>query len=343
MGSILGGGSKGGGSAITGAAQGVANAAIEGGQRNYDTYNNLATNVSGAINAGANTAATGATGGAQTSASAQQHALDYLMTNDTLPRNLRESALNSLGGLYGGTGSITERAMASPLYKSAVQQGENAVLRNASATGGLRSGTANENLAQVNQNALVAAYNDQVQGLQGLSSLSSNANNIAGYMSSIGNTLGQGQINSANILGQGQVSAAQNFANYTAQGAQELTSGNLAAANALSQGQIAKAQNSAQGSQNGMNNMMGMAGMGMQAFSQFSDRRLKSNIEFAGEENGVRKYKWTWNKIARRLGLSGKGSGVMADEVLKTHPEAVSMRDGYMHVDYSKLGVSHGV
>lgn len=198
--------------------------------------------------------------------------------------------------------------------------------------GGLRSGSASENLAQVNQNALIAAYNDQVQGLQGLSSLQSNANNIAGYTAGIGNTLGQGQ-----------VAASQNYANYWGQGAQAITDANNAAAQAVSQGQIAAAQNKAQGSQNSANNALGLVGLGIQAFSSFSDRRLKSNIEFIGEESGIRKYRWTWNDLAKKLGLSGESYGVMADEVEESHPDAVSIQDGYLIVDYQKLGVSHGI
>jgi hypothetical protein len=378
MGSILGGGGGGGGSgkAINTASTGVANAAQAGGNNTSNAINWASNASADAMMGGAQYAADqGLKGsqyaadqglkGSQTSAAAQQQALDYLRQADQLPTGLRESALRSLGANYGigygadGSvtntgGSITDRAMASPFYQAAVQQGENSVLRNASATGGLRSGSTSENLAQVNQNALLSAYNDQIAGLQGLSSLPSNANNIAGYMSGIGNTLGQGQANYGNIIGQGQI----NYGNTLGQGqaasaqaraqgqisaADALANGNNAAANALSQGQIAAAQSSAQGSQNSANNMMGLAGMGMQAFSMFSDRRLKSNIELTGEEKGVRKYKWMWNKLASRFGLRGKGSGVMADEVAKTHPEAVSMRDGFMLVDYSKLGVSYGV
>lgn len=324
VGGLLGGGgssSKSSSSAINKSAADVAKAAQAGGQ-----------STSAAITGASQTSANSILQGSQTSAGAQQKALEYLQQVDKLPTGLRESALKSLGGLYGGSGSITDRAMASPLYQAAVQQGENAVLRNASATGGLRSGSASENLAQVNQNALIAAYNDQIAGLQGLSSLPSNANNIAGYMSGIGNTLGQGQITSAQTLAQGQISAADALAN-----------ANNAAAGAMSQGQIAAAQSNAQGAQNQSNNMMGMIGLGMQAFSQFSDRRLKSDIEFIGEENGVRKYKWMWNRLAEALGLSGQGAGVMADEVEISHPGAVSTRYGFKFVDYQKMGVSHGL
>lgn len=354
MGSILGGGKSSGNKAINTAATGVATAAQDGGNNLGNSIGWASSGAADAQMGGAQYAADQGLKGSQTAAAGQQQALDYLRQADQLPTGLREAALKSLGANYGisygadGTvtntgGSITDRAMASPFYNAAVQQGENSVLRNASATGGLRSGSTSENLAQVNQNALLSAYNDQIAGLQGLSSLTSNANNIAGYMSGVGNTLGQGQINYGNTLGQGQAASAQTRAQGQISAAEARASGNNAAANALSQGQIATAQNSAQGSQNSANNMMGLAGLGMQAFSMFSDRRLKSNIEFAGEENGIRKYRWTWNKLAKALGLQGESHGVMADEVEESHPGAVSIQDGYLIVDYQKLGVSHGV
>lgn len=344
MGSIMGGGGGGSSSgAITGSAGHVAEVAQQGGQYNNAVYQQLGNQLHQNIVEGSGIASQGALQGSQTSAAAQQQARDYLMQQDALPSGLRENALTSLGSLYSGGGSITDRAMASPMYKAAVQQGENSVLRNASATGGLRSGTTNENLAQVNQNALVSAYNDQVNGLQGLASLQSNANNIAGYTSGIGNTLGQGQLNAATVTGQGQINAAQNYAQYWGQGANALTDANNAAATAVSQGNVAAAQNKAQASQNSSNNTMQLVGLGLTAASMFSDRRLKRDIRHIGTQNGHKIYSWLWNEEAEKLGKNGESFGVIADEVEKTHPEAVSIRDGFKVVDYQSLGVSHGL
>lgn len=344
MGSILGGGkSKDSSSVINNSAADYANTVQQGGQQLGSAITGASQNSANSIAQGSQLSANSALQGSQTSAQAQADAMRYLQQMDSLPSSLRDSALRGLGANYLGGGSITENAMASPLYKAAVQQGENAVLRNASATGGLRSGSASENLAQVNQNALIAAYNDQIAGLQGLSSLPSNANTIAGYMSGAGNTIGQGQINYGNILGQGQITGAQTLSQGQISAAEAIANANNAGATALSQGQIAAANNKAQGSQNQTNNMMGLAGLGMQAFSTFSDRRLKSNIEYTGDEKGIRKYKWSWNELANKLGLHGESFGVMADEVEEDHPEAVSIQDGYLIVDYQSLGVSHGI
>lgn len=160
----------------------------------------------------------GAEDAAQVQAQSQREALQYLQQTERLPQAFREGALTSLGREYGLTmgsdgtlvpdgSSIVERAEASPFYQTAVQRGEEAVLRNASATGGLRSGTASEALAAVNQNALLASYTNQLSGLQGMAQLPSNANNIASTMSGVGQTLAQGMIGGA------QSAAAQQQAN----------------------------------------------------------------------------------------------------------------------------------
>lgn len=75
-----------------------------------------------------------------------------------------------------------------PFYKQLVERGEEGVLRNASVTGGLRSGNAQDALARVNQDALFDVYNEQVSGLKGLAGLPSNANQIGNVMGSIGAT-----------------------------------------------------------------------------------------------------------------------------------------------------------
>ena len=154
--------------------------------------------------------------GTQTAAAAQREGLEYLKETEKLPQALREAGLTSLGGEYGltfdeegnvisdGT-SLMDRAKASPFYEQAVQAGEEGVLRHQAATGGFRSGTTKENLAKVNQNALLTSYNQQLQGMQGFARLPSNASQIAGGMAGIGQTLGQGQV----AQGQADV-AAQN-------------------------------------------------------------------------------------------------------------------------------------
>jgi len=70
-----------------------------------------------------------------------------------------------------------------------------------------------------------------------------------------------------------------------------------------------------------------------------SDKRLKTDIKTAFVRDGIRFVTWTWNEKAEELGLKGKSFGVIAQEIQAEHPEAVvEMDNGYLGVDYSKLG-----
>lgn len=89
----------------------------------------------------------------------------------------------------------------SPYFSGLVKQGENAILQNASATGGLRGGNTQGALAQFRPQMLAAAIADQYQRLGGLTSLGQNA--AAG----VGNA-GQNAANANSAL-LGQVGAAQ--------------------------------------------------------------------------------------------------------------------------------------
>lgn len=143
----------------------------------------------------------------KTQAKYQQQALDYLKEREALPQQFREGALAQLGGLYGleggegGQQALIDQARSSPLYGAILggqDAAEEAVLRNASATGGLRSGNVQSALAdqaqQLHNQALLESYNQQLSGLQGLAALPSNAGAIAAQTSGIGQTLGQGQV-----------------------------------------------------------------------------------------------------------------------------------------------------
>jgi hypothetical protein len=65
-----------------------------------------------------------------------------------------------------------------------------------------------------------------------------------------------------------------------------------------------------------------------------SDIRLKENIEYIGQTNGLNiyEYNYIWSKDRYR--------GIMAQELLAVKPEAISIMDGYYMVDYSLLDVS---
>jgi hypothetical protein len=70
-----------------------------------------------------------------------------------------------------------------------------------------------------------------------------------------------------------------------------------------------------------------------------SDRRLKTNVRPLGERNGIKLYSWDWNEEGKRIASPGQPTvGVMADELMETHPHLV-MRgsDGYLRVNYGGL------
>lgn len=157
-----------------------------------------------------------ATGAYQTQVSAEQQALDYLMQREAIPQQLREGALTQLGGLYGLGGGVGDRqafidqARMSPLYQSIMsgkQAGEEVIMRQAGATGGLRSGNVQHAMYDYNtrlQNkALLESYNQQLSGLAGLAQLPSGAQQIATGMAGIGATQATG------MIGAGQTAQAE--------------------------------------------------------------------------------------------------------------------------------------
>jgi hypothetical protein len=97
---------------------------------------------------------------------------------------------------------------ASPQFQALQQQGENAILQNASATGGLRGGNVQGALAQFRPALLSSLINQQYERLGGLSSIGQNAAAGVGNAgmstgSNIATLLGrQGQAQAGGILGQ---------------------------------------------------------------------------------------------------------------------------------------------
>jgi len=69
------------------------------------------------------------------------------------------------------------------------------------------------------------------------------------------------------------------------------------------------------------------------ALASLSDIRLKHNISQYGMENGHKIYEFSY------LGSDERYVGVMAQDILKTNPEAVVMRGEYMAVNYDMLGL----
>jgi hypothetical protein len=194
---------------------------------------------------------------AEIAAQSQKEALDYYKQQMELPTQYRDQALSGLSSYYKTPGApktqqqLIAEAQNSPLYASIMGTQQSAVdglARYASATGGLRSGNANVAFSReaqnVSQDALLQSYNQaqendrynssmNLAGLSGLAGIDTGAGNIAGMMAGIGNTQAQG------VYGAG-----------TAQ----------------SQGQVAAAQARQQGTQNNMNNILGLGGIFAQMY-----------------------------------------------------------------------------
>lgn len=121
------------------------------------------------------------------------------------------TALNQQQALSGALGAEAQQAAisgieSSPLFQSQLAAGQNAILQNASATGGLRGGNTQGALAQYAPQLLNQAVSNQYGMLGGLSSMGANAaTNIgsAGLGSGVSGMLGQmGQQQASSTLGQ---------------------------------------------------------------------------------------------------------------------------------------------
>ena len=93
-----------------------------------------------------------------------------------------------------------------------------------------------------------------------------------------------------------------------------------------------------QAQETGAGNVLGTAAQ-LAGMYFLSDERLKENIKPIGtSENGHKLYTWNWNDKAKELGISDPTTGVIAQEVMKYMPEAVTKdANGYYMVNYGVL------
>lgn len=132
--------------------------------------------------------------------------------------NAGTAALGEQGNLAGINGTQGQKTAiraieGSPMFQAALQAGEEAILSNASATGGLRGGNVQGALAQFRPDLLAQAVNDQYARLGGLSSMGLGAAGQTGQFAqsatnNVANLLQQrGAAQAGGALAQGQAQA----------------------------------------------------------------------------------------------------------------------------------------
>lgn len=114
--------------------------------------------------------------------------------------------LNGFKKQQGAIGNIEN----SPFFKSQYQQAENALLQNASATGGLRGGNTQEALADNRSNMLFSNVQQQLQNLSGVASNGqSAAAGLGGQGLTFGNNIAQGYADIGQAQGGYQLAKGQ--------------------------------------------------------------------------------------------------------------------------------------
>lgn len=178
------------------------------------------TVLSAGIGYASTQSAQGAAQGAQEDALAQQQmAMQQLMKMLKPYRKAGVAGLNAQLDLLGLNGTKPQQTAidaleASPYFTSQVKAGEEALLQNASATGGLRGGNTAAALAQFRPQMLTQTIENQYGKLAGLSAAGQNAaanTGVAtqGYQSNIANIMG----NIGNIAAQGAIAQGTNLTN----------------------------------------------------------------------------------------------------------------------------------
>ena len=241
--------------------------------------------------------------------------------------NIGQGALNPLSTLITGSGYDAETGQltqvspeeryaafeASPGYQFRFNEGLRGVQNALSAQGkSSMSGRGLEELTQFGQGLATDEYSNYINNLQQLAGIGqASAGQSANIASNVAGQIGQAQIGIGNLGMQSNIARAQNKADlYGSIGAQ-----------------IDQAAMTA-----------GAGGMSPGAAALFSDIRLKEKIQKIGKSNnGISIYRFNYKN--KNLGAF-RYEGVMAQDLLRLKPEALSERNGYLMVDYSKIDVN---
>lgn len=173
---------------------------------------------SGAQSDAANSAANAQNQASSASIAEQRRQFDALQQLLSPYVTAGNSSLTAQQNLLGLNGNDAQSSAISSLSNGAqmqayTQQGENSILQNAAATGGLRGGNTQSTLAQFRPQLLAQLINQQYSNLGGLTSLGQNSaaqTGNAGMASanSISNQLtNQGNANAQNAITQGNITS----------------------------------------------------------------------------------------------------------------------------------------
>lgn len=166
-------------------------------------------------------------------------------------------------------------------------------------------------------------YRGMPSASQGAYSVANNSGNsaVANAMAP-GAQLINGMNAGANVVGAGQ--------NLRMQGVLGVLNAQSSYANSTNQAMASG------GGGGGLGGIGSILGGGAQLYSAMSDRRVKENIKLHGvdENTGLNLYEFSY------IGNDKRYIGVMADEVEKSYPDAVTRDDdGYASVNYGMLGI----
>jgi hypothetical protein len=302
--------------------------------------------VGGVMSSRAQKSAAKTASGAQTRAAEQSiaeqrrqfDAVQQLMAPYVQSGTTALSRYNALTGLAGEEAQQTliNQITSGAEYGSLVRQGEEAILQSASATGGLRGGNTQSALARFRPEILSSLIRDEYSRLGGMVSVGQNA---AAGLGNAGMQTGQNISNQYGQIGQAQAGAALARGQATAN-----MWGNIAGSVGLAAGLggFGRAPAAPPAGFDAMltnvNTPVGLGSITTGPSILPSDIRLKTDIAPAGERNGHAwyTYRYVWDDVGTVRG------GVMAQEVMATHPEAVITHPlGFLMVDYSKLGLEN--
>lgn len=190
---------------------------------------------------------------------------------------------------------------------------------------GAHSGVMADQLGQVASGAMANQYNQDVQNMLTANGQIDQAN--LGRLNALGNLFQSYSNVAGNALAGGQVIDRNQQARLDAERDRWLESDN--------QGwtRLGLLQNAMAGAASTYGTTRGNQNSSSKGFNLLSDRRAKENIVPLGERDGFQLYEWNYRGDAQRY------RGVMAQDLLHSHPEAVSLdEDGFYRVDYSRLG-----